>query len=66
MPDFTIAPNASNAKSVRGMLWIDKLNINVPAPFLIKKNWHIADYNLFWMNIRENVALRTNQFFDNQ
>ncbi|MFK7950174.1 MAG: DUF3089 domain-containing protein [Saprospiraceae bacterium] len=66
MPDFTIAPNASNAKSVRGMLWIDKLNINVPAPFLIKKNWHIADYNLFWMNIRENAVLRTTQFIDNQ
>lgn len=66
MPDFTLAPNASNAKSVRGMLWIDKLNINVPAPFLLQKNWHIADYNLFWMNIRENAEKRVEVFIDNQ
>ena len=66
MPDFKIAPNASNAKSVRGLLWIDKLNIDVPAPFLIKKNWHIADYNLFWMNIRENAVERVEVFIENQ
>lgn len=66
MPDFTLVPDASNAKSVRGMLWIDKLNINVPAPFLLQKNWHVADYNLFWMNIRENAVNRVEVFLDNQ
>lgn len=66
MPDFTIKNNPSNAKSHKGLLWIDKLNVNVPAPFLIKKNWHVADYNLFWMNIRENAVLRSQQFIDNQ
>jgi hypothetical protein len=66
MADYTLRPNPSNAKSNRGLLWIDKLDINIPAPFLIQKNWHIADYNLFWMNVRENAVLRTQQFVDNQ
>lgn len=66
MPDFSLKNNVSNAKSNKGLLWIDKLNVNVPAPFLIKKNWHVADYNLFWVNIRENAVLRSQQFIDNQ
>jgi hypothetical protein len=66
MADYTLKSNPSNAKSHRGLLWINKLNINVPAPFLIQKNWHVADYNLFWMNVRENSVLRTQQFIDNQ
>jgi len=27
------------------------------------KNLHIYDYNLFWMNIRENVRLRIDAYF---
>lgn len=66
MADYTLRPNPSNAISNRGLLWIDKLNIDIPPAFLIQKNWHVADYNLFWMNIRENSILRTTQFIDNQ
>lgn len=66
MPDYTLKNNVSNAKSHRGLLWIDKINVNLPAAFLTKKNWHVADYNLFWINIRENSVLRTQQFIDNQ
>ena len=66
MPNYTIGKNLSDAKSYRGMVWIGKPNVNLPAPFLIKKNWHVGDYNLFWMNIRENAVLRTQQFIDNQ
>lgn len=66
MPDYTIGENLSNAKSVRGMVWIGKPQVNLPAPFLIKKNWHIGDYNLFWMNIRENAVKRVEVFTDNQ
>ena len=28
------------------------------------KNLHFVDYNLFWYNIRENVALRTKKFLE--
>ncbi len=58
LPDYTIAPNLSDAKSHRGLLWIGKPNIKVPASLLLKKNWHVADYNLFWVNIRENAVQR--------
>ena len=30
--------------------------------FLTTKNYHIADYNFFWLSIRENVALRIKDF----
>ncbi len=37
-----------------GMLWIEKPR--VPGRMFIRMdNYHVADYNLFWFNIRENV-----------
>jgi hypothetical protein len=46
------------------MLWINKPYI-FGRVFLRQKIWHIADINLFWMNIRENVDLRVNTFLTN-
>ena len=66
MPDYTIGENLNDVKSIREMVWIGKPNMNLPAPFLIKKNWYIADYNLFWMNIRENTVKRVEVFIENQ
>ncbi|MGR3811146.1 DUF3089 domain-containing protein [Jiulongibacter sp. NS-SX5] len=44
-----------------GMLWISKPH--VPGRIFIRsKIWHRADINLYWMNIRENVALRVSTF----
>jgi hypothetical protein len=44
------------------ILWV-----SLPATFGDKikqlKNLHVYDYNLFWMNIRENVRLRINAYF---
>jgi hypothetical protein len=35
-----------------------------PGSFLIrKKNYHVGDYNLFWMNVRENAKLREGAFW---
>jgi hypothetical protein len=46
-----------------GVLWISKPKI--PFSFLIRmKEYHIADYNLFWMDVRENVALRAKYFLE--
>lgn len=45
-----------------GILWVDKPH--VPGRMLIKmKNYHVADYNLFWFNIRENVRTRVESYF---
>ncbi|MCU0392529.1 MAG: DUF3089 domain-containing protein [Thermoflexibacter sp.] len=54
-------PNAVDAQNHQGMLWINKPNIKGKA-FLRVKNWHVADYNLFYMNVRENVKIRTEAF----
>ncbi len=42
-----------------GLLWVHKKEARgYPA----KVRYHILDYNLFWMNIRENVAVRVNAY----
>lgn len=44
-----------------GILWVDKPH--VPGRMFISlKNYHVADYNLFWFNIRENVRNRVEHF----
>ena len=51
----------NGAQSNKGILWIEKPH--VPGRMFIKMdNYHVADYNLFWFNIRENVRLRTEAF----
>lgn len=43
------------------LLWISKPD--VPFKFLLfMKNYHIADYNLFWMNIRMNAEERCTHY----
>lgn len=58
---FTFAPQLADAQNHEGMLWISKPYFK--GRFLIRtKNWHRADMNLFYMNIRENVALRIKKY----
>jgi hypothetical protein len=53
--------NALSARPHKGLLWIKPLH--PPLGALIRlKDWHVADYNLFWSNIRDNIALRINSF----
>ncbi len=44
-----------------GVLWVEKPHFfgNV---FFTTKNYHVADYNLFYMNVRENVKQRISAF----
>lgn len=45
----------------KNIVWIKQPK--VPFAFLKKMtNYHVADYNLYWFNIRENAANRTHQF----
>ena len=60
-----IRPGLSDAQSINGMVWINKLQFF--WGFLFKwDRYHIADYNLFYMNIRENVAERVDAYLKKQ
>ncbi len=56
-----IYKNTSNAQIENGLLYVNKPKF--PWSFLyFTKNYHIADINLFYMNIRENVGQRIQAF----
>jgi len=58
---FKFVPNASDAQNHQHILWINKPYVKGRV-FLRTKIWHRADMNLFYMNIRENVALRVEKY----
>ncbi len=55
-------PRVTDAKVQGNILWAEKPHFfgNV---FYNTNNYHVADMNLYYMNIRENVALRKNAFW---
>lgn len=57
----TILPEVTDAQNYRGVLWAEKPHF--PGRLLLTtKRYHIADYNLYYLNIRENVATRVSTF----
>ncbi len=59
-----IRPGLSDAQNKDGMLWINKPKV-FGSIFFSWKSYHVADYNLFYMNIRENVEKRVENFLNN-
>ncbi len=60
--NFTFMKNPCSAQVHEGILWMGDLNI--PGAKLLKiKNWHFADYNLYWGAIRKNAYIRAEQYF---
>ena len=53
----TYYPNSIAAYNHNGVLWIKPIKIPF-ARFYRMDNYHIADYNLFWINIRYNLRYR--------
>lgn len=51
------------AKNGNGILEIQKPQEGGFVP-MVMKNYHIYDYSLFYINIRENVALRIKKYFE--
>jgi hypothetical protein len=50
-------PNSIVSYNYKGTVWIKP--IKIPFARLYKmKNYHVADYNLFWLNIRNNLRVR--------
>ncbi len=62
-PKFTMAPQLADAQNHKNMLWINKPYIRGRG-LLRTKLWHRADMNLFYNNIRDNVALRVTKFLN--
>jgi len=58
-----IIPNLSDAQVKDGVLRINKPHFFF-SPLFSYNNYHIVDYNLFYMNIRENAQLRVKKFLD--
>ncbi len=57
----SVVPHMVSAQIHNNILWSSKPD--VPGKILYtKKNYHIGDINLFYMNIRENTATRINAF----
>jgi hypothetical protein len=58
-----VVPHAVSAQIHNNILWSSKPD--VPGKiFFIQTNYHVGDINLFYMNIRENVAARINSFLN--
>jgi hypothetical protein len=59
-----IIPAVTDAQNHNGVLWSEKPHFPGRI-FLTRKRYHIVDYNLFYVNIRENVAERVGNFLSN-
>ena len=58
-----ILPELANAQINNGILWTDKPKF--PWSFLyFSPNYHAADFNLYYMNVRENAQLRVKTFLN--
>ena len=56
-----IVPKVVDAQVHNNVLWSCKPNV-FGKFFFTKKNFHIGDINLYYMNIRENVRTRIDNF----
>jgi hypothetical protein len=59
-----VVPGLVHAQVHGNILWVNKPKF-FGSIFLKTKNYHIADYNLFYENIRENVGTRIQSFLRN-
>lgn len=58
-----VIPHLVHAQIHGNVLWVNKPKF-FGSIFLKTKNYHIADYNLFYENIRENVGTRIRSFLE--
>jgi hypothetical protein len=49
--------------SSTGLLWIHRPNVTLKDyPYINARRFHVLDYNLFYMNLRQNIKLRTETY----
>ncbi len=58
-----VVPEAVDAQVHEGLLWVDRLNFPWSFLLLFRSNFHIADFNLFYVDVRENARHRTEAYF---
>lgn len=59
-----VYPNLADAQVEGEILWTHKPKF--PGSFFIwRKNYHIADLNFYWVNVRENAVARVRAFLKN-
>lgn len=57
-----VLPELTSAQIHQGLLWLEKPKF--PGSFLyFNPNYHIADYNLYYVNVRKNAIERVEAFF---
>ncbi|MEZ4985066.1 MAG: DUF3089 domain-containing protein [Saprospiraceae bacterium] len=57
-PFETVIPQAADAQVHGSILWASKPRF--PGSWLlVKKNYHVGDFNIFYMNVRKNAILRS-------
>ncbi len=56
-----IKPQLADAQVHQGVLWITKPKFFGSA-FIKMKNYHVGDFNLFYVNVRENAILRVKEY----
>ncbi len=56
-----VVKKINNAKVNEGILWIEEPRVTGRI-FINLKNYHVADYNLFWFNIRKNINEQVNNY----
>ena len=59
-----VARNVAGAKIHAGLLWTEKPKF-LGSLFFKTKNYHVADYNFYYLSIRKNAATRVHAFFNN-
>lgn len=57
----TMLRHAFTAETHQGIL-----RISNPVPLISYKNYHVGDFNLFWLDVRENAALRVASYLRQQ
>lgn len=60
-PFERIYPEASDAQVYQGILWASKPRFKGSILFNTK-NYHIGDYNIYYLNVRENAGKRTEAY----
>jgi hypothetical protein len=65
VPPFKkISPGVCDAQAYKGLLWITRPHFRGSRLYR-SSIYHTGDYNLFYMDVRENVALRIKQYQNN-
>lgn len=57
-----IYPGIADAQVHKGLLWVHKPKFP-GSIFFTRKNYHVADYNLFYANVRKNAKRRVDLFW---